>query len=57
VRLAFADAFDLGNVQAADPGAALAALLIAYPARESEQGGELGLEPRIAVDLTGKCRG
>ena len=51
VRLALADAFDLGGVQAVDLGAALSALLIADPARQSEQPSEPGLERRVGVDL------
>ena len=53
VRLALADAFDLGRVQAVDLGAPLAALLIAHPPRQAQQGGERGLERGLAVDLAG----
>ena len=53
VRLAFADAFDLGGVQAVDLGAALTALLVAHSAGEVEQPGKLGLAPVIACDLAG----
>ena len=53
VRLALADALDLGRVQAVDLGAALAAFLIAHPPRQAQQPGERGLERGIAVDLAG----
>ena len=48
VRLAFADAFDLRGVQTVDFGAALAALLSKDAARQCQQAGELGLQPRLA---------
>ena len=53
VRLALADALDLGRVQAVHLGASLAALLIAHPAGEGEQPSELALEPVIAIDFAG----
>ena len=45
VRLALADAFDLGGVQAVDLGAAPATLLFAHAPGEAEQPGEFGLAP------------
>src|SRR5262249_59336324 len=51
VRLALADAFDLGCMQAVNLGAALPAFLVAHPAGKVEQPGELGLEKVIVCDL------
>src|SRR5580692_8974449 len=51
VRLALADAFHLGSVEAVDLGAALPALLISHPSRQAQQRSELGLEPGIAFDF------
>src|SRR6202165_205610 len=50
VRLALADALDLGSVQAVDLGAALSALLSAHPACQAQQPGEFGFETGNAVD-------
>ncbi len=51
VRLAFADAFDLGRVQAVDFGAALAALLRVHAAGERQQTGEFRLQPGLSAIL------
>jgi hypothetical protein len=47
----FANALNLGSVQAVDLGTALAARLIAHPPSEGQQPRQLALEPRIALDL------
>jgi hypothetical protein len=51
VRLALADASDLGSVQGVDLGAALAAFLREHASRQGEQAGELRLEPWVVLDL------
>ena len=53
VGLALTDALDLGSVQAVDLGAALAALLIAYPPRQAQHPSKRGLPSGVAVDLAG----
>src|SRR3979409_1285329 len=53
VRLALADAFHFGGMQAVDFGAALPALLRSYPPAKAEQESEAGLEPMVAVDPAG----
>ncbi len=51
--LALADALHFGSMQAVDLGAALSALLLAYPPAKAEQGGEAAFEPRVAIDFAG----
>ena len=51
VRLAFANAFDLGSVQAVDLGAALAAFLREHAVCEDKQPCELRLQPRVVFDF------
>src|SRR5258708_7796884 len=53
VRLALADAFHFGGMQAVNLGTALPALLRSHPSAKAEQESEAGLEPMVAVDLAG----
>ena len=51
MRLAFADAFDLGRVQRVDLPSALMLALLAHPAAEHERMGEDALQFSVAPDL------
>ena len=55
MRLALADAFDLGRVQRIDLASALMLALLAHPARQRQRMGEdalqLGLAPDLAHDV------
>ena len=50
MRLALADAFDLGRVQRVDLAAALVLALLAHPAGQHQRHGEDALEPLVAPD-------
>src|ERR1700722_2451355 len=51
MRLALADAFDLGRVQRVDLLSTLMLALLAHPAGEHERMGEDALQPSFAPDL------